>query len=139
MTIVMFWDAISMELARAIPTATVIWRVLLFFVGSAALLVMIMPWEQVPHDGSSPFAAAFDRFGIPAAETIMNIVVLTAVVSVLNSGLYIASRMLFAMRDHGWAPSWVGDTRSRLWLSLISLAAVLLAYTLTTHRQHRGG
>ncbi|WP_344587805.1 amino acid permease [Actinomadura vinacea] len=105
----------SKEPAKAIATATVtvIWRVLLFFVGSVALLLMITPWEQVPHDGTSPFAAAFDRFGIPAAETIMNIVVLTAVVSVLNSGLYIASRMLFAMREHGWAPAWVGDTGRR--------------------------
>jgi GABA permease len=105
----------SKEPAKAIATATVtvIWRVLLFFVGSVTLLVMITPWDQVPHDGTSPFAAAFDRFGIPAVETIMNIVVLTAVVSVLNSGLYIASRMLFAMREHGWAPHWVGDTGRR--------------------------
>ncbi|MEW2358861.1 amino acid permease [Spirillospora sp. NPDC029432] len=105
----------SKEPAKAIATATVtvIWRVLLFFVGSVTLLVMITPWDEVPHDGTSPFAAAFDRFGIPAAETIMNIVVLTAVVSVLNSGLYIASRMLFAMREHGWAPNWVGDTSRR--------------------------
>ncbi|MFC6882946.1 MULTISPECIES: amino acid permease [Actinomadura] len=104
----------SREPAKAVAaaTVTVVWRVLLFFVGSVLLLVMITPWERIPDEGS-PFAAAFDRFGIPAAEQVMNVVVLTAVVSVLNSGLYTASRMLFALREHGWSPSWVGDTGRR--------------------------
>ncbi|GAA4094422.1 amino acid permease [Actinomadura miaoliensis] len=117
----------SREPAKAIATATVtvVWRVLLFFVGSVTLLVMITPWERVPHDGTSPFAAAFDRFGIPGAETIMNVVVLTAVVSVLNSGLYIASRMLFALREHGWAPRWTGDTRRGVPWKGILLSTVL--------------
>jgi GABA permease len=132
----------SREPAKAIATATVtvVWRVLLFFVGSVTLLVMITPWERVPHDGSSPFAAAFDRFGIPAAETIMNIVVLTAVVSVLNSGLYIASRMLFALRDHGWAPSWVGDTSGRgvpwkgiLLSTVLGYIAVIMSFVSPDH------
>ena len=100
--------------ARAVSkaTVTVVWRVLLFYVGSVALLVMITPWQQIPSE-TSPFAAAFGRFGLPAAETVMDVVVLTAAVSVLNSGLYSASRMLFALRRHGWAPNWVRDTSGR--------------------------
>lgn len=100
--------------ARAVAKATntVVWRVLLFYVGSVALLVMITPWAQIPSE-TSPFAAAFGRFGLPAAEQVMNVVVLTAAVSVLNSGLYSASRMLFALRRHGWAPNWVRDTTRR--------------------------
>jgi GABA permease len=98
--------------AVAKATVTVVWRVLVFYVGSVTLLVMITPWRQIP-DTTSPYAAAFNRFGIPAAGTLMSLVVLTAVLSVLNSGLYTASRMLFALRTHGWAPNWVRDTNVR--------------------------
>jgi GABA permease len=87
-------------------TATTVWRVILFYVGSVALIVVIIPW--LPTD-TSPFAAAFGKFGIPAAETIVSAMVLTAALSVLNSGLYTALRMLFALRRHGWAPRWVAD------------------------------
>ncbi|GAA5147252.1 amino acid permease [Pseudonocardia eucalypti] len=118
----------SQEPGKAIrkATATVAWRVVLFYVGSIALLVMITPWRDVPHDGTtSPFAAAFTRFGLPAAETIVNLVVLTAVLSVLNSGLYTASRMLFALNRHGWAPGWVRDTNRRgvPWKAILLSAA----------------
>jgi GABA permease len=100
------------EKAVSKATATIVWRVILFYVGSVALLVMITPWREIPSE-TSPYAAAFDRFGIPAAETIVSAVVLTAALSVLNSGLYTASRMLFALRRHGWAPSWVAHTSRR--------------------------
>lgn len=73
---------------------------------------MITRWAEIPSN-SSPFAAAFDRIGLPAAEQIMNVVVLTAALSVLNSGLYTASRMLFALANRGWAPSWAKDCNSR--------------------------
>jgi GABA permease len=115
-------------------TATVAWRVVLFYVGSVALLVMITPWRQVPSE-TSPFAAAFDRFGIPAASTVVSVVVLTAVLSVLNSGLYTASRMLFALRRHGWAPRWTADTSRRgvpwkaiLLSTLVGYIAVAMSY-----------
>ncbi|QWF77069.1 amino acid permease [Amycolatopsis sp. CA-230715] len=104
----------SAEPAKAVQKATntTVWRVILFYVGSVALIVMITPWRDVPSE-TSPFAAAFGRFGIPAAETIVSVVVLTAALSVLNSGLYTASRMLFALRRHGWAPKWIADTNAR--------------------------
>ncbi len=98
--------------AVAKATNTVLWRILLFYVGSVALLLMITRWAEIPSN-SSPFAAAFDRIGLPAAEQIMNVVVLTAALSVLNSGLYTASRMLFALANRGWAPSWAKDCNSR--------------------------
>jgi GABA permease len=115
-------------------TATTVWRVILFYVGSVALIVVIIPWRQVPTD-TSPFAAAFGKFGIPAAETIVSAVVLTAALSVLNSGLYTASRMLFALRRHGWAPRWVADTNSRdvpwkaiLLSTAVGYVAVIMSY-----------
>ncbi|GAA1943562.1 amino acid permease [Amycolatopsis minnesotensis] len=104
----------SAEPAKAVQkaTSTTVWRVILFYVGSVTLIVMIIPWRDVPSE-TSPFAAAFGKFGIPAAETIVSAVVLTAALSVLNSGLYTASRMLFALRRHGWAPRWIADTNAR--------------------------
>ena len=69
---------------------------------------MVVPWDELPST-TSPFAFAFGRFGLPAADQVMNAVVLTAALSVLNSGLYSGSRMLFALSKHGYAPRWVED------------------------------
>lgn len=90
------------EVARA--TVTVTWRIFVFYVGSVLVIVTMLPWNRVPTDGSSPFAVAIERLGIPAAATVINFVVLSAVLSVLNSGIYAASRMLFALSDKGDAP-----------------------------------
>ncbi|OXM53038.1 GABA permease [Amycolatopsis thailandensis] len=100
------------ETAVRKATSSIVWRVIVFYVGSVTLLVMITGWRDIPTT-TSPFAAAFGRFGIPAAETIVSAVVLTAVLSVLNSGLYTASRMLFALHGNGWAPKWIADTNRR--------------------------
>ncbi|WP_410654399.1 amino acid permease [Amycolatopsis sp. lyj-112] len=100
------------ELAVRKATSSIVWRVIVFYVGSVTLLVMITGWRDIPTT-TSPFAAAFGRFGIPAAETVVSVVVLTAVLSVLNSGLYTASRMLFALHGNGWAPKWIADTNRR--------------------------
>lgn len=89
-------------------TNTIVWRILFFYVGSVALLLMIVPWDELPSQ-TSPFAFAFGRFGLPAADQVMNAVVLTAAMSVLNSGLYSGSRMLFALSKRGHAPRWVED------------------------------
>ena len=91
--------------AQAIAKATnaVVSRILLFFVGSIVLLVTILPWDDAKL-GDSPYVAAFDVMGIPAAADIMNAVVLTAVLSCLNSGIYTASRVLLSLSDHGDAP-----------------------------------
>ncbi|MGN7150669.1 amino acid permease [Arthrobacter sp. SAFR-179] len=89
-------------------TNTIVWRILFFYVGSVALLLMMVPWDELPSQ-TSPFAFAFGRFGLPAADQVMNAVVLTAAMSVLNSGLYSGSRMLFALSKRGHAPRWVED------------------------------
>ena len=78
-------------------------RIAIFFVGSVFLLVVILPWNSVEL-GSSPYVAAFKHMGLPGADQVMNAVVLTAVLSCLNSGLYTASRMLFVLADRGEAP-----------------------------------
>lgn len=96
----------SRDPARAITRATrsVVARIVIFFVGSVLLLVIIMPWNSVEL-GASPYVAALRHMGLPWADQIMNAVVLTAVLSCLNSGLYTASRMLFVLAGRAEAPA----------------------------------
>ncbi len=92
--------------ARSIRRATnsVVFRIAVFFVGSVFLLAVILPWNA-REVSLSPYVAAFKTMGLPAADHIMNAVVLTAVLSCLNSGLYTASRMLFVLAARREAPS----------------------------------
>jgi L-asparagine transporter-like permease len=95
----------SAEPGRAVArmTSQVVIRILLFYVLSILLIVTIIPWTSI-HSGDSPFAITLGRLGIPGAATIMNAIVLTAVLSCLNSGLYVTSRILFTLAAHGDAP-----------------------------------
>jgi GABA permease len=95
----------SAEPERGIVKATnsVVFRILIFFVGSIFLLATILPWNSTEL-GGSPYVAAMEEMGIPAAAEIMNVVVLTAVLSCLNCGLYTASRMLFVLAARHEAP-----------------------------------
>lgn len=104
----------SAEPAGAIrrATNTVVFRILAFFVVATFLLVSMLPWDSFVV-GDSPFISALDLLGIPAAADILNLVVLVAVLSCLNSGLYTASRMLFALSVYNDAPAWMTRTNSR--------------------------
>ncbi|RNB80223.1 amino acid permease [Brevibacillus fluminis] len=82
---------------------SVVWRLLLFFVGSVAILVTILPWND-SNLLKTPYASVFNLAGMPAAAQIMNIVVLTSLLSVLNSGIYTGSRMLYSLAQKGDAP-----------------------------------
>ncbi|AEO99777.1 GABA permease [Heyndrickxia coagulans 36D1] len=95
----------SSEPERAVRTATnsVIWRILIFYVGSIAIVATLLPWNSA-NILKSPFVAVLEHVGIPAAAQIMNFIVLTAVLSCLNSGLYTNSRMLYGMAKAGDAP-----------------------------------
>ena len=95
----------SKDPGRSIAKATnsVIMRIAIFFVGSIFLLATILPWNSAELE-ASPYVAAFRQMGIPYADHIMNAVVLTAVLSCLNSGLYTSSRMLFVLAGRREAP-----------------------------------
>jgi GABA permease len=95
----------SNESAQTISrlTITILLRIMLFYVGSILLVVMIVPWNEI-RPGFSPFVLAMERIGIPGSALIMNVIVLTAVLSCLNSGVYITSRVLFTLAAHGDAP-----------------------------------
>ena len=104
----------SEDPAKAIVKATnsVILRILVFFVGSVFLIAVIVPWNS-ESVAVSPFVTAFEAIGIPGADHIMNAVVLTAVLSCLNSGLYTASRMLFVLARPDEAPQGMGEVNQR--------------------------
>jgi GABA permease len=126
----------SAEPEKGIVKATnsVVLRILVFFVGSIFLLATILPWNSTEL-GDSPYVSAMDEMGIPFAAEIMNFVVLTAVLSCLNSGLYTASRMLFVLAARREAPAFmlsVGKrgvpTWSILASSVIGFVCVIAAY-----------
>jgi GABA permease len=100
------------EEAVAKATSQIVWRVLIFYVLSVFLVVAILPWNA-SEVGDSPFIAALDEIGIPGAADIMNAVVVTAVLSCLNSGIYTGSRMLLALSRRGYAPKALGETNGR--------------------------
>ncbi|MFL0497867.1 amino acid permease [Priestia megaterium] len=95
----------SAEPKKAIIQATnsVTWRILIFYVGSIAVVVTLLPWNS-SEILQSPYVAVLDYIGVPAAAQIMNFVVLTAVLSCLNSALYATSRMLYSLAKKGEAP-----------------------------------
>ena len=84
---------------------------LVFYVLSM-FLVLRLPWNDA-EVGSSPFIGALDRIGIPGSADIMNAIVVTAVLSCLNSGIYTGSRMLFALSRRGYAPKGLVEVNRR--------------------------
>jgi GABA permease len=95
-------EAHEPERAVAKATNSVITRVLVFYAGSILLVVAIVPWNSPGM--ATPYVSALEAMRIPAAAHVMNAIILTAVLSALNSGLYAASRMMFALTRRGDAP-----------------------------------
>lgn len=116
-------------------TNSVIWRIAIFYLGSIAVIVTLLPW----HDGGvekSPYVAVLRSLDIPFAGTVMDVVVLTAVLSCLNSGLYTASRMAFSLGERGDAPKSFtrvnkgGVPAVSIWASVaFGFVAVIFSYT----------
>ena len=102
-------------------------RILLFYVLTIFVLMSIFPWNQIGSQGS-PFVQIFENLGIGSAATILNIVVITAAVSAINSDVFGAGRMLFGMANRGQAPQ-VFQKLSRNgvpWMTVVVMAGVLL-------------
>ncbi len=99
---------------KSIPRAInqVIWRILIFYVGTMAVLMALWPWNQVGTE-ASPFVQIFSYVGIPAAANILNLVVLFAAVSVYNSAIYSNSRMLYGLATNGEAPKGLAKLSKR--------------------------
>jgi L-asparagine transporter-like permease len=131
----------SQEPSRAIAkmTTTVIVRILTFYVLSILLIVTVVPWDQI-RVGDSPFTLALLRMDFSWASTGMSVIILTAVLSCLNSAFYVCSRVLFLLAEHGDAPQWLVQLNSRrvptrsVWVGSIAgvigvLAAIFSAQT----------
>ena len=114
----------SQEGAKTIArmTISVSLRILVFFVLSILMIVSVVPWNEI-QTGVSPFAHALRVMGYPAADLIMNAIVLVAVLSCLNSGIYITSRAMFGLARNGDAP----QTCVRLSRSRVPARAILIA------------
>ncbi|WP_430539997.1 amino acid permease [Neobacillus drentensis] len=84
-------------------TQSIIWRILIFYIGAIFVIVTVYPWNQL-HSIGSPFVATFAKLGITAAAGIINFVVITSAMSGCNSGIYSAGRMLYTLGVNGQAP-----------------------------------
>lgn len=90
---------------KTLPKAihTILWRLALFFIGSMVVMAALIPYKQAGVT-QSPFVHVFQMMGIPYAADIMNFVVLTAIISAANSGLYASTRMLWSLGNEGTIP-----------------------------------
>jgi len=120
----------SADPRRAVTKATnsVIWRIAVFYLGSIFIVVTLLPWNAKAIADKGSYVAALDSIGIPHAGQVMNVIVLTAVLSCLNSGLYTASRMAFSLGRRGDAPSAFARTNPRGVPQTAILASVLFGF-----------
>ncbi|MDR2896022.1 MAG: amino acid permease [Propionibacteriaceae bacterium] len=99
--------------SQTIPKAVnqIAWRIILFFIGALAIIMSVVPWNDI--DGSmSPFVRIFDQVGFKAAAAVLNFVCITAVLSVFNSGLYSNGRMLQSLASERNAPRFLARVAS---------------------------
>ncbi|MFE4217843.1 amino acid permease [Streptomyces sp. NPDC056844] len=114
----------------------VVWRLGLFYIGSILIVVCLVPWNADDLAGGS-YQAALDRMNIPGAAWIMDVVLVVAVSSCLNSAVYTASRMMFSLAGRGDAPAAFARTSRRgvpanavVASTVIGIAAVIANYLL---------
>ncbi|KMN19091.1 amino acid permease [Pseudomonas weihenstephanensis] len=115
---------------RVIPKAinAVPLRILLFYVLTLFVLMAIYPWTQIGTQGS-PFVQIFDSLGISSAATILNIVVISAAVSAINSDIFGAGRMMFGLAQQGQAPKGFAQISRHgvPWMTVLVMGVTLLA------------
>jgi len=102
-------------------------RILLFYVLTMLVLMSIFPWQQIGSQGS-PFVQIFDNLGIGSAATILNIVVITAAISAINSDIFGAGRMMYGLAQQGHAPKGFAKlSRNGVpWMTVVVMSGALL-------------
>jgi GABA permease len=115
---------------RAVTKATnsVIWRVGFFYLGSIFVVLTLLPWNDKSIEEKGSYVAALDSIGIANAGQIMNVIILTAVLSCLNSGLYTASRMAFSLGERGDAPKAFAKVNAKGVPTAAILASVVFGF-----------
>ena len=123
---------------RSIPKAVnqVVYRILIFYIGALTIVMAVVPWRQI-NGKLSPFVQIFDSVGISVAAHVLNFVVLTAALSVYNSGLYSNGRVLYSLARQGNAPKAFMRLSRRgipyagvLFSSMVTAVAVAVIYFL---------
>lgn len=121
---------------RSLPQAinAVPLRILLFYVLTLFVLMCIYPWPQIGTQGS-PFVQIFDNLGIASAATILNIVVISAAVSAINSDIFGAGRMMYGLARDGQAPaSFARLSRHGVpWMTVLVMGIALLGGVLLNY------
>ncbi|WP_288762025.1 amino acid permease [uncultured Lacticaseibacillus sp.] len=112
--------------AHNIPQAirTTLMRLVIFFIGSIFVMAALIPWQDAGVN-QSPFVLVFNRMGLPFAGDLMNFVVLTAILSAANSGLYASTRMLWSLAHEGMISRRFAQT-SRRGVPLLALAVSMV-------------
>ncbi|MEV7199038.1 amino acid permease [Streptomyces griseoluteus] len=96
----------SEDPVRGVASAvrTTMWRIALFYIGSMAVVVTLVPWDAKEVVERGPYVAALDTLGIPGAGRVMDVVVLAALLSAMNANIYGSSRMLHSLVQRGLGP-----------------------------------
>ncbi|MCF6760768.1 GABA permease [Pseudomonas fragi] len=118
----------SKQITKA--TNSVIWRIGLFYLVSIFIVVALVPWNDPSLAQLGSYQTVLDRMGIPNAKLIVDIVVLIAVTSCLNSALYTSSRMLYSLSKRGDAPAAAKRTNAAgtpYWAVMMSTGAAFVA------------
>jgi histidine transporter len=114
---------------KVIPQAinTIPLRVILFYVCTLFILMAIFPWSSIGQQGS-PFVLIFDGLGMPGAASVLNIIVISATISAINSDIFGAGRMMYGMANEGMAPkSFLRIASNGVpWMTVIVMAVALL-------------
>ena len=126
----------SQDPVRGVASAvrTAMWRIALFYIGSMAVIVTLVPWDSKAVVEKGPYVAALDHLGIPGAGQLMNVVVLVALLSAMNANIYGSSRIAYSLVERGQGPKALGRVSGGvprvavLASSVFGFVCVLLSY-----------
>ncbi|CAH0208750.1 Lysine-specific permease [Peribacillus simplex] len=127
----------SEEPAKNVPRAvrSIFWRIFLFYILAILVIGLIVPYTNGSLQGHtimvSPFTMVFEKVGLAFAASVMNAIILTAVLSAGNSSLYVTSRMLYSMANEGLAPRIFGKLNKRgvpIWGLIVTSLVGMLAF-----------
>lgn len=127
----------SEDPAKNVPRAvrSIFWRIFLFYILAIVVIGLIVPYTNGSLQGHtimvSPFTMVFEKVGLAFAASVMNAIILTAVLSAGNSSLYVTSRMLYSMANEGLAPRIFGKLNKRgvpIWGLVVTSLVGMLAF-----------
>ncbi|WP_308200274.1 amino acid permease [Cellulomonas wangsupingiae] len=125
-------EAADPQRAVARATRSIVWRILLFYVGAVAVMVLVLPWDA-PQLVDGPFVAVLELAGLPGAARLMEVVVVLALLSAFNANIYATSRMAFSLAGRGDGPAVLQRVSRRdvPWVAvLVSVVLALVAVAL---------